>query len=59
MTWPCPVQPGVGHFDPSAKVMERERELISFVVLQTREEVAVSWFQKSGLTKVSYPGVCL
>lgn len=20
MTWPCPVQPGVGHFDPSGKV---------------------------------------
>lgn len=30
MTWPCPVQPGVGHFDPSAKVMG-ERERINFL----------------------------
>lgn len=37
MTWPCPVQPGVGHFDPSVKVSknrraEREWRLISFCV---------------------------
>lgn len=39
VTCPCPVQPGVGHFDPSVKWQTKSGRLISFVV----EPFTLNW----------------